>query len=48
MVRYDADQDGKTTDPDNSNIEIEARYLLFAAGMDRDLSTTRDNLKSWQ
>lgn len=48
MIRYDADQDGKTTDPDDSKIQVEAPYLLFTAGLDRDLSSTRDNLKSWQ
>ncbi|WP_265596020.1 hypothetical protein [Verrucomicrobium sp. BvORR106] len=48
MIRYDADQDGKTTDPDDSKIQVEAPYLLFTAGMDRDLSSTWDNLKSWQ
>ncbi|WP_050028181.1 hypothetical protein [Verrucomicrobium sp. BvORR034] len=47
MIRYDADHDGKTTDPDDSNIQIVAPFLLFAAGMDRNLATTRDNIKSW-
>lgn len=47
MIRYDADQDGKTTDPDDGSVQIEAPYLLFTAGMDRDLSSARDNLKSW-
>ncbi len=48
MIRYDADGDDKVMDPDDNSSQLHGRYMLFTAGMDRDLSTTRDNLKSWQ
>lgn len=47
MIRYDADGDDKVLDPDDNSSQLHGRYMLFTAGMDRDLSTTRDNLKSW-
>lgn len=48
MIRYDADGDDMIADPDDGNIKLQARYILFTAGMDRDLGTSRDNLKSWR
>lgn len=48
MIRYDADQDGKTTDPSDGTTMIDATYLLFSGGMDRNLATWKDNLKSWK
>lgn len=48
MIRYDADHDGKTTDPSDGVTMIDATYLLFSGGRDRNLTTWKDNLKSWQ